>query len=323
MLSVISASPPLKPPKLSPGKEFEGLDLHDAVVRGSGPHYTYNDQLFNATSHRKNMSRDIVGSFTCHNCTYLRRRAHTWPSGVICTQVFFTPDGQYRTILHAQQCRRCEAYVEPVVNEDNYVKKIVSALDLWTGRRERLRPKWDEDEKETPPHDKKRCHGCQIGVCTRKLTPGKEFEGSYLHAVVARESDDRYKYDQNLTKPTSGRSRSKNIVGHFLCNSCTPAYEWESGIICTELFLGSNDRYRTILHAQQCRRCKAFVKPDVDEENYVKRVVRALDLWTGRREPQKQLFDESKATGRHDDKLCHGCQIGVCNGHSMKKSIQK
>ncbi|KAF9544722.1 hypothetical protein EC957_011728 [Mortierella hygrophila] len=158
------SSSTLPPPKLVQGKEFDGADLHAAVIRGSGHRYKYNQQLSNDTSDRPGQSRFIVGSFTCTRCS--RTRSHTWHSGVICTEIFFTLDDRYRTILHAQQCRRCQAYVKPEVDEDNYVKKIVSALDLWSGRRERLES--TGDFKETDPHDEERCHGCQIGVCKRQ-----------------------------------------------------------------------------------------------------------------------------------------------------------
>ncbi|KAF9154326.1 hypothetical protein BG015_001239 [Linnemannia schmuckeri] len=145
----------------------------------------------------------------------------------------------------------------------------------------------------------------------RKLAGGKEFDGSYLHAAVARESDSRYKYDDNLTKATSRRDGSRSILGHFICKACNPSRSWYSGNICTELFIASNDRYRTILHAQQCRRCETYIMPEVDEGNYVQKIVSALDLWINRPE-RKEFPSDYRKTKPHDKERCHGCQIGVC-----------
>lgn len=149
----------------------------------------------------------------------------------------------------------------------------------------------------------------------RKLAPGKEFDGSYLHATIARKCNSCYNYDKNLTKLTCERGRSRSILGHFFCNNCEPPHDWHSSNICTELFLASNDRYRTILHAQQCRRCEAYVEPKVDKENYVKKVVSTLDLWTGRRK-RLESTREFEETDLHDRERCHGCQTGVCNRRS-------
>ncbi|KAG0375745.1 hypothetical protein BGX24_008695, partial [Mortierella sp. AD032] len=57
------------------------------------------------------------------------------------------------------------AYVKPEVDKENYVQKIVSALDLWTGRPARQEP--TSYFNKTPPHDEKRCHACQVGICSR------------------------------------------------------------------------------------------------------------------------------------------------------------
>ncbi|KAF8942910.1 hypothetical protein BGZ47_005989 [Haplosporangium gracile] len=144
----------------------------------------------------------------------------------------------------------------------------------------------------------------------RKLAGGKEFEGSYLHTTVARESDSRYKYDENLTKATSRRDGSRSILGHFICKTCNPPHTWYSGSVCTELFLASENRYRTILHAQQCRRCETYTKPGVDEDNYVGKIVSALDLWMKRRE-RKEPPSNYRETKSHDEERCHACQTGV------------
>ncbi|KAF9544723.1 hypothetical protein EC957_011729 [Mortierella hygrophila] len=141
----------------------------------------------------------------------------------------------------------------------------------------------------------------------RKLAPGKEFDGSYLHADVARKPNSCYNYDENLTELACGRHGSRGIVGNFVCKTCNPPHKWHSVTICTELLLASNDRYRTILHAQQCRRCETYVKPKVDRGNYAKKIVSGLDLWTGRRERLEPTGD-FKDTDPHDEERCHYCQ---------------
>jgi len=143
--------------------EYDGAHLNKSLLQESGSHrYRYNKYLTSATSDRSGV-RQIVGHFTCYNCHPPR----TWDSGQICTQVLYAPTDRYRTILHAQKCQACEAYAEPEVDLDNYAKKIVSALDLWTGRRRRMES--HGHYKRTGPHDTERCHGCQIGICSDRL----------------------------------------------------------------------------------------------------------------------------------------------------------
>ncbi|KAK3810701.1 MAG: zinc-binding domain-containing protein [Linnemannia elongata] len=145
-----------------------------------------------------------------------------------------------------------------------------------------------------------------------RLAPGMEHDGSHLHSAVVQESGRRYHYNRSLTQATSDRYATRNIVGHFTCYNCPLTNTWHSGIICTQLFMASNGRYRTILHGQQCRGCESYVEPMVDEENYAKKIVSALDLWTGQRERQVSVSDFKK-TGPHDEERCHGCQIGICS----------
>ncbi|KAK3810700.1 MAG: hypothetical protein JOS17DRAFT_821886 [Linnemannia elongata] len=309
--ATLTSTSPSPARKLAPGKEFDGSYLHATIARKCNSCYNYDKNLTKLTCER-GRSRSILGHFFCNNC----EPPHDWHSSNICTELFLASNDRYRTILHAQQCRRCEAYVEPKVDKENYVKKVVSTLDLWTGRRKRLES--TREFEETDLHDRERCHGCQTGVC-------KEFDGADLHAAVVRGSGHHYKYNQKLSNATSDRKdESRYIVGSFTCARCTRPRTgnrtWHSGVICTQVFFTSDDRYRTILHAQQCRRCQAFVKPEVDEDNYVKKIVSALDLWSGRRERLESTW-EFKETDPHDEERCHGCQIGVCKGQrrTMKR----
>ncbi|KAG0374358.1 hypothetical protein BGX24_010508 [Mortierella sp. AD032] len=74
-----------------------------------------------------------------------------------------------RTRIYAQQCRRCNQYVKPDVDPEVYAERILSTLDVLTGRPKRLkRQELYTDFVNKGPHDSVRCHACQIGVCTQK-----------------------------------------------------------------------------------------------------------------------------------------------------------
>ncbi|KAF9953976.1 hypothetical protein BGZ70_000051 [Mortierella alpina] len=119
----------------------------------------YNGRLTNSTA--RTGERSMFGDFRCTLCS------HRWKSGMVCTQLWYSKAADtYRTQIHAQKCRRCNHYVEPDMDVDNYVQKVTKAISLWKGLRLREDP--DEDQKQTPPHDTERCHGCLVGICRRK-----------------------------------------------------------------------------------------------------------------------------------------------------------
>lgn len=160
-------------PKYSPiGKRHCGEYLHGSVEKRAGKWYQYNGTLHDTSSNViRNKTRSVVGRFTCNypNCPSITPR--TWKSAGICTQVLLTADGQYKAVIHAQECKFCNKFALPVIDAEAYAQRIVSALDLWTGRREwtgkreRLEP--NENFGSTWPHDTARCHGCQQGICSR------------------------------------------------------------------------------------------------------------------------------------------------------------
>ncbi|KAF9117842.1 hypothetical protein BGW39_001752 [Mortierella sp. 14UC] len=319
-------------PHITPVTIFSGSALHEHVEQLRGYRYTYNHNLREA-DYARIESKSVLGNF---QCTYRYCPSYPngreWQSGVICVQVFLAPGDQYKTLIYTQKCSRCNQYIQPNVYPDVYTKRIVGTLDLWTGRRQRQEP--STDFVKTNPHLSSRCHGClnylrfyatksgghkklPISRPPAKLTSGNEFDGGYLHAAVAREAGN-YKYKQDLTQATEViHDGSRSTFGRFSCHKPHPR-SWSSGKICIEIFLASDDRYRTILHAQQCRGCGVYVKPEIDEESYAKKVVGALELWTGRRERQEP--SDFKRTPPHDRKRCHGCQIGVCSEASPDES---
>ncbi|KAK3810702.1 MAG: hypothetical protein JOS17DRAFT_763667 [Linnemannia elongata] len=153
-----------------------GQDLHEHVVRHAVDRYQYHRGLSGAPSSSyviRDETRCVLGWFTCkyQYCPALYRRnqfsvQRTWRSGSICVRVLVNYNDHYQTIIHAQQCNSCNNFVKPDIDEDVYAKRIVSALDLWTGRRKREAP--NTDFVKTRPHDCARCYGCQTGICPRR-----------------------------------------------------------------------------------------------------------------------------------------------------------
>ncbi|KAG0071538.1 hypothetical protein BGZ90_012213 [Linnemannia elongata] len=142
---------------------------------------------------------------------------------------------------------------------------------------------------------------------------GHDFDGAYLHPAVAQVAGYRYTYDKYLAADESVRIGARSIVGHFTCYTCQPTNHdgyriWYSAVICTEFYLSPYNNYKAILHAQQCKKCDQYAKPEVDIENYICKVISTLDLWTGRRDAY--WSEGYRVTrGPHDENRCH---VGVC-----------
>ncbi|KAG0325806.1 hypothetical protein BG000_001666 [Podila horticola] len=66
-----------------------------------------------------------------------------------------------------------------------------------------------------------------------------------------------------------------------------------------------------------CDHCDIFVEPDVDKDDYVTKVVMALDSWTGQRSPVKPL-QHYTSTGPHKTQKCHACRKGICHQKPAK-----
>ncbi|KAF9091564.1 hypothetical protein BGX29_010480 [Mortierella sp. GBA35] len=152
-----------------------------------------------------------------------------------------------------------------------------------------------------------------------------EVDGSCLHSALAKIAGNRYRYDQHLTEEESRRHEVRDIFGKFACHVCRPSNPriWYSGVICTELYLSHDNRYRALLHSQKCKRCNQYAEPEVDEERYAQKVKSALDLWTGERERIEPDPDHVRHTGPHDSRRCHGCEKGVCTRSDKHPSRRK
>lgn len=147
--------------------DFDGAYLHPAVAQIVGYRYKY-DKYLSADESVRIGARSIVGHFTCYTCQpSVADGYRIWHSAVICTELYLSPHNDYKAILHSQQCNRCDKYAKPEVDIENYICKVISTLDLWTGRRDAY---WSEAYRVTRGrHDEDRCHGCQVGVCARDV----------------------------------------------------------------------------------------------------------------------------------------------------------
>ncbi|TQS35992.1 hypothetical protein Golomagni_03571 [Golovinomyces magnicellulatus] len=103
----------------------------------------------------------VVGTFTCDN----PRCKNEWQSGKISTVVRSYPNRLYNAKVYHQRCRKCNKPIRPSL-DSTYADRVAYRLkvlnDIRVERREFL------FEKETPPHDSKRCEGCRAGYCEKK-----------------------------------------------------------------------------------------------------------------------------------------------------------
>ncbi|KAF9544724.1 hypothetical protein EC957_011730 [Mortierella hygrophila] len=151
-----------------------GQELHEHVGRHAMDRYLYYERLSDTPSSSsiiRDETRCVLGMFSCKSprCPSLakaHRGQRIWSSGSICVRVLVNSDDEYQTIIHSQQCNACDQFVKPDIDEDVCVKKIVGALDFWTGRSRREAR--NTNFVKTNPHDSKRCYSCQKGICPRR-----------------------------------------------------------------------------------------------------------------------------------------------------------
>ncbi|KAF9119270.1 hypothetical protein BGW39_000429 [Mortierella sp. 14UC] len=149
----------------------------------------------------------------------------------------------------------------------------------------------------------------------------EEVDGLYLHASVTGEIGGRYPYDQYIKTDGELRTTAVTVAGIFKCyNKYCKRKEkdevvprvWDSYGICVKIWMSSSDHgYRTILHFQQCNKCRKYIKPEVEKDDYVTKIVTVMDRWT----KQKSDVKPRKfypPTGPHQSDKCSACQKGVC-----------
>lgn len=151
-------------------------------------------------------------------------------------------------------------------------------------------------------------------------TPRTQVDGNFLHASVTAEVDDRYLYDDQIATNSSLHSTTQSVAGIFKCYNCKgkkshpeEPREWASNGICVEIWISpTGHRYRTRLNSQMCNRCHKFVEPYVFKDDYVTKVVRVLDDWTGLCSVVKPL-QNYPSTGPHQTDKCYACIKGICH----------
>ncbi|KAF9086806.1 hypothetical protein BGX27_003097 [Mortierella sp. AM989] len=144
---------------------------------------------------------------------------------------------------------------------------------------------------------------------TPGIIPRPEIDGMLLHALVKEEIGDWYTYDQQIKTDSAPHSAIRSVTGFFKCYGCER--EWNSNGICVEIWMSSTGhQYRTRLSSQTCNNCNIFVEPDVFKDNYVTKVVKVLDGWTGQRSMVKPL-QYYPSTGPHKASKCHACRNGI------------
>ncbi|KAF9577911.1 hypothetical protein BGW38_006590, partial [Lunasporangiospora selenospora] len=150
-----------------------------------------------------------------------------------------------------------------------------------------------------------------------KHIPLSEIDGILLHESVTEEIGSLYPYDQKIKTDDAPYSTVLSVAGVFKCYNCKRKKDqpeepriWTSNGICVEIWMSSpGHRYRTRLNSQECMRCRNYVEPEPDNDDYVTKVVRVLDRWTGQRSVVKPLRHHPP-TGPHKTEMCYGCRKG-------------
>ncbi|KAF9103772.1 Chitin synthase, class 1 [Mortierella sp. AM989] len=135
----------------------------------------------------------------------------------------------------------------------------------------------------------------------QRVVSRDEVDGAYLHDALAKEVSYHLLYDKDLGEPA--RHRVRSVVGQFTCMHCrsNKPHVWKSGVIATEMWLSTSNRYRTLLHSQKCKYCNRYAEPEVDVDNYVRKVKWVFDLWKGLRAPEAKDSERHEFTGPHDE----------------------
>lgn len=171
-----------KKPKAEIEPEIDAAEHHAALAKApEGNQYKYDPKL-TAEGCRKHSVRDMCGRFVCSPCK--SKKQHTWGSGVICTELFLSRTNTYRAVFHGQQCKRCNKYGKLELDVEKYVERVLDTFELWRGLRAARTP---DPHVTTGPHDSSRCHGCELGICTKSDDDLYDFSGTnnkYLSSFV-------------------------------------------------------------------------------------------------------------------------------------------
>ncbi|GLE00028.1 hypothetical protein PINS_up008755 [Pythium insidiosum] len=145
------------------------LKLFDEVPGGALLTFT---QDLHAPSQK--WSTHMVGKFQCKLQKSLKNRkggiCSSWTSGKIYTEIFFQdpnhPHDSYKAVVRVwtQCCRNCNAKVLPRMEEDIYLERVISRLQLWMGLRSPIHVE-KPVPSGLPPHRQDLCSACKAGKC--------------------------------------------------------------------------------------------------------------------------------------------------------------
>ncbi|RDA95566.1 hypothetical protein CP533_1231 [Ophiocordyceps camponoti-saundersi (nom. inval.)] len=102
-----------------------------------------------------------------------------------------------------------------------------------------------------------------------------------------------------------------NIMGLFICrnNKCSND-GWSSKIIAVTIRLYEGSLYNARVYHQRCKGCMAPIKPRLDDDSYVERIVYRMRKWHSL-QVEKQPYRTRKGPP-HEKDLCEGCLAGHC-----------
>ncbi|KAH7136161.1 zinc-binding domain-containing protein [Dendryphion nanum] len=108
-----------------------------------------------------------------------------------------------------------------------------------------------------------------------------------------------------------------NVRGKFICPL---AHGWGSGVVATRIRAFPGNEYNAVVFNQRCKRCNNLGNFKLDEESYLDRVTRRLQIWAGL--PVEQPVISDKTTPPHESDFCEGCKRGVCiRGRDRRQTI--
>ena len=118
-------------------------------------------------------STHMVGKFQCKQQKKKKGKGgicSSWKSGKIYTEIYFQDSNgtydPYKFLVRVwtQCCRKCNVAVIPHMDEEIYIERVVSKLQLWMG----LRSAIHVDKQVVaglPPHRQDLCSACKAGKC--------------------------------------------------------------------------------------------------------------------------------------------------------------
>ncbi|KAI0008983.1 zinc-binding domain-containing protein [Xylariaceae sp. FL0662B] len=135
--------------------------LHHEVVMAVSdeiPIPWFNKKNDNNTN--KTYSTHVMGKFKCNNggCSN-----SGWGSKKVAIQIRGYSGNGYNATVFSQRCRSCNTFGAFTLDENSYIERVAYRLKKWAGVQVE---KQRYTEERGPPHRRKLCEGCRLGVCS-------------------------------------------------------------------------------------------------------------------------------------------------------------